>query len=618
MLHIEPVDLRPDPYGVILPRDRIGIVMAQPHVPDSCLSSDEPYRWVEQAKPAQLAVLTETLTVARETHHGVCKTHFTIFPEYSIPGLDGVGVVESVLNCDRWPTSTIVIGGTDGLTKSEYRQMADGQFTHIDEPQNGHDRVPDDEWVNCCVTWVKATDGNVHKWIQPKLHPSWPELKIQYEHMFRGRSIYLFQAGCDNGSTYRFATLVCFDWIALIEDMTPCQCLLSHMDKRANGNILPLNWLFVIQRNPKPSDDAFLIKVREFFDRTSYPHVLRDKTCLIFANTAGLAVPGPADQFGASCLIMSPASLFVEPPCPPTFSNGGPRFRDGKTLLESAQLQDTFFRERGACIHSFAQNSPETNAPGPPGRKPALENAHVFPVSKVKEPRAPGSHVPAVVKWVNDELDGFECLPSPGEAAILAPEAKIAHSRIVAMLRPMSPQQLARAIQLAVERFPRPENGSEDSSKPPNADAWGKVESGALEHLVQSLDILSLAFPTLTVGHMPPHATILIEHSVVEVFAIRGSTHEACIAHSRVLPLNLQRRVVVVSRDPHNTLYLDRFGSILDAEAPPLTDEAKFARPLAGFVYIGYQNLFEIFRHATAPVDIKGGICAEPTACTTA
>jgi len=47
----------------------------------------EPYRCTVASTPAQLSALTRTLEISREAQHGAGKTHFTVFPEYSIPGL---------------------------------------------------------------------------------------------------------------------------------------------------------------------------------------------------------------------------------------------------------------------------------------------------------------------------------------------------------------------------------------------------------------------------------------------------------------------------------------------------------------------------------------------------
>lgn len=109
------------------------MVIAQPYL---SLTATEPYRCVEQVKNQQLSMLTETFAVARAARHGAPKTHFTVFPEYSIPGLDGIARVETALSADDWPNGTIVIGGTDALSKAEFATIAAAPDTHL-VPWNG-------------------------------------------------------------------------------------------------------------------------------------------------------------------------------------------------------------------------------------------------------------------------------------------------------------------------------------------------------------------------------------------------------------------------------------------------------------------------------------------------
>jgi hypothetical protein len=186
----------------------------------------EPYQCTEQAKQQQFAVLTETLAVARAARHGVDKTHFTIFSEYSIPGLEGISLVQDDLLENNWPRGTMVIGGTDALTQAQYIELLHGDATHVDTARNGANQVPPDHWVNCAITWVKGVDGSLERWIQPKLHPAWKEMDISHQHMFRGSSVYMFEGLLENGSLYRFGTLVCLDWIAPIGTQTLPQGIL--------------------------------------------------------------------------------------------------------------------------------------------------------------------------------------------------------------------------------------------------------------------------------------------------------------------------------------------------------------------------------------------------------
>jgi hypothetical protein len=577
------------------------MVIAQPHVPDTSLSPTEPFQFTQQAKAQELAVLTRTLEVACVARHGVPKAHFTIFPEYSIPGLDGVALVETALHANGWPNGTIVIGGTDALEKAEYVELLQGNATYVDMCRNGAELVPPDQWVNCAITWVKGGDGSLQRWIQPKLHPAWKELNISHEHMFRGGSVYLFEGLLENGSVYRFGTLVCFDWIATVGIQSPRQWILADLHQRAAGNKFPLTWLFIIQRNPKPSDDTFMNGAGAFFNQTEFPNALREHACLVFANTAGRAEPGHTDKFGGCSVVLSPQSLFDEPRCAPTFSTGGPRFRDGSNLLHSYRLKDIFFRERGACIHSFAQINPGSIPPGPAGRTIAVQEAYVFPISGILEPRAPALDVPASIKLLNDELDGIPSLARSYGTAPLAPQIDNVHLLNIAALRGISSQSAERAVRLA----------SAESKEGIREDEWDVTESDALAHCVHTLDIVGIGFPPPNVGSVPPHASVLIHNSTVDVLAIRGSSHERCIEHSKRFLTNPQRQVLLVSRDADNTFWQRRFGSFLQPAPPRPGQERDITDPASGSLHLGYHNLLGIFRRAATVAEIEGGISAE-------
>ena len=220
------------------------MVIAQPYVPPNSLTAAEPFCCTNEAKPERLAMLTETLRVSRAASHQAGKTHFTVFPEYSIPGTDGIDLIDAALEADDWPCSTVVIGGIDALDRTQYERLVEDRRTHVDVARNGAPRVPPHCWVNCAVVWVKTADGTFHRWVQPKLHPAWTEMAVLHEHMFRGSSVYIFKGLFDTGVPFRFGALVCFDWIAPIPAQTPPQWILADLHHQANGTQLPLSWLF--------------------------------------------------------------------------------------------------------------------------------------------------------------------------------------------------------------------------------------------------------------------------------------------------------------------------------------------------------------------------------------
>jgi hypothetical protein len=594
MVHIETVDL--SSRNVTLPSDRVGMVIVQPYL---SLTAVEPYRCTTQAKPQQLAMISETLVVSRAARHGASKTHFTIFPEYSIPCPEGVELVEVALRAPEWPNGTIVIGGTDALSKLEFATLANMPGTHLDLAYNSLDRVPDNAWINCGITWVKAGDGTIERWLQPKLFPAWPELNIHYQHMFRGNSVFTFSGSFDNQTKYRFCSLVCFDWIATVDNKKVWQWVLQDLQGQAAQAQaeLSLSWFFVVQSNPKPSHDTFLTEVSRFFDQNIMPSVRRDRACLLFANGAGKPKPGKAKTFGSSSLVFPPQTLFTQPDCSPTFSNGGPRFRSS-TLLSA--YRDFVFRERGACIHSFLQVNPNSLNAGAAGRTIAVENAFVFPLGGTNDRRVPSDSVAACIKWLNDELDELPGLSVTYPDVPLATPTNATHEQTVVALRQISPQSAAHAMKLAAQE-----------SKAKYADDWDQTESYALEHLVHTLDIVCLGSSAPTLGDDSAHASVVMNHQTVDLLAIRGESHEECLKHSRGLLPPPRRQTLLVSRDPDNNPWLRRFGSFLQPESRHLGQERNITDPATGLLHLGYRNLLDIFQQTATVAAVPGAIDAE-------
>jgi len=569
------------------------MVIAQPHL---SLTVTEPYRCTEEAKLLQLQVLTDTLSVARDAPHGLAKTHFTVFPEYSIPGLEGISQVENVLCSAHWPTETIVIGGTDALSKTDFEALATRPGSHFDTDQNAFNLIGRQQWVNCGVTWVKARDGTLERWLQPKLAPAWPEQRVLYEDMFRGKSVFAFTGLLENGARYRFSSLVCFDWVATVDGKKAWRWVLEDIQSRAEAAQaeLSLSWFFVIQCNRKPSDDSFLVEVAPFFDQTVLPNVHRDRTCLVFANSAGKPLPGRAELYGGTSLIFSPHTLFADQNNSPTFCNGGPRSRSS-TLL--AAYHDVLFRERGACIHSFVQVNPSSLAPGAAGKTIALQNAFVFPLNGTNDPRTPATLVPADVKWLNDELDDVPSLSVRYSSAVLASQAEATHHTSVAKLRELSPHAATRTVKLAAEE-----------SKADHADDWGSVESLALQHVVHTLDIVAIGYPQLSVGPEGAHAAVSMNNNTIDLLAIRGASHERCIEHAKTFSIHPQRQRLLVSRDPDNTSWEPRFDSILETQKQRLGQDRNITDPASGSLHLTYQELLEIFRRSTTNAGVERAI----------
>jgi hypothetical protein len=296
-------------------------------------------------------------------------------------------------------------------------------------------------------------------------------------------------------------------------------------------------------------------------------------------------------------LVFPPQTLFVQPECSPTFSNGGLRFRSS-TLLSA--YRDFVFRECGACIHSFLQVNPNSLNAGAAGRTIALENAFVFPLDGMTDRRAPSDSVAGCIKWLNDELDQVPRLSATYPHVPLAAPADATHQQTIAALRQISPQSAANTVKLAAQE-----------SKAKHADDWKQTESHALEHLVHTLDIVCLGSSPPTVGVDSVHATVVVNTQTIDLVAIRGESHESCLKHSQDLLLTPRRQVLLVSRDPDNNQWLQRLGSFLQPESTHLGKEPKITDPASGLLHLGYRNLLNIFQQTATVTAVPGAINAE-------
>lgn len=591
MIRVVEIDL--GQMGVRLPRHGVGMVVAQPYVE---FTQHEPFTWLVDQRARALECLDATLEVAKSRPHRSDKTHFTIFPELSIPGIEGVARIIKAMQSADWPNETIAIGGIEGLTRDQYAELLAIANVQHDEVVNGPAAVPLGQWVNCCITWVKLANAEVHLWVQPKLAPSWVELNLNYESMYRGRSIFVFKGTfADTQLPYRFATLICFDWIGEDENRRIWEWLLNGINNVAEAAqaTLPLTWLFVAQCNPEPSHMSFMGQVPRFYDANAYLNVSRDDTCLVMANVAGQKAPGKAEKYGRSAVITT-SQKFSKPSFLPTYNNGGENCRAGNPL---DNFRDAVFRERGACIHSFVAVNPRSLPPGNAGKAVAVTETSVHPYAGVVDPRAPAAPVPAVVKWMNDDLDD-----SAKSLALRYPKASLAnicgeaYERIVSSLRPMAAPQLDDLI-LA----------SSAGMKPSSPDVWTNRESNAVTHVLDTFSIFGAAeYPPQFHGQ-GAQATVSKGEHTFEAIAVRGESHESCADHVKERATPRRGELVVVSRDADNNPWHPRMGSILDA-GKSLSAEYSFTNPSSAVLQVGYRTFIDAYLGATERVELEKAI----------
>ncbi len=569
------------------------MVLAQPHLD---LTPREPYRCTDTAKPRQMETVRATLAVARTTVHGAAKTHFTIFPEYCIPGPEGVELVEANLRNPEWPNQTIVVGGIDGLTATQYAQLAAAPGTHVDMAHNDPAGIPAAQWINCAIIWAKGADGRLERWLQPKLYPSWPEEDVADSAMFRGNSIFTFRGRFDDRTQYRFSVLVCFDWIATVEGQKPWRAMVEALSEQATerDGELSLSWMIVIQHNRSPSHESFMTEVNEFFNNTIATNVRRDRACLVFANSAGKPDPGTIQHHGNTSVIFPQQTLFEMPRCHATFCSGGRRFRGHGVI---SHHKDCLFREGGACVHSFRLVNPDSLVAGAARRTIALGKPTVHPLGGCQDPRTPGDVVPGSVKWLNDELDTIQSptsLAPEYRDAVLAEGLDAAYELTTENVREASHRSAGTVVRLASPTVTR-NASSQNPEEDPSADDWGFAERQAVAHVLHTVSVLRVCADRCAVADTSVHATLSLADREFDVVAIRGETHEACRKHfTRELPAG-RRPVLLVSRDVENNERLGRFGRFVDATADGASAERNFTDPEGISYQIGFRDLLSVY-----------------------
>lgn len=603
---VEVVEIDLGALGVNFPRGEVAMVVAQPFVDiEADFIHEEPFTWTEQSKARALGCIDATLAVSLNAPQGAGKTHFTVFPECMLPGLEGVDRITQAMQAEAWPAGTVVVGGVDGLTRDQFVELVQSPNTTHDSVNNRLDLIHDDHWVNCSVTWAKLPSGEVRSWVQPKLSPARIELDVKYMSMYQGRSVYVFKGKYSNVvASYRFATLLCFDWIAKTGEKRVWEWLFEGLTKVAGpeGAQIPLTWLFVAQCNSAPSHASFMGQVPAFFEQDSYPQVNRDETCLVMANVAGKAGPGRVNRFGQSAVIVTP-NRFSVPDCMPTYCNGGPPGRPGAPL---ENLRDALFRESGACIHSFLVIHPSSLSPGSAGYRFPLREAMVHPLNDLADPRAPGGTVPAVVKWVNDELDDpSKSLASAHAYAPLKAMASAAHVRTVNELRKLRDRGLDVTVRIATAR------SEQLKAKKRSPDEWDTSEGQALKHVLHTFAIFDVAQYPPTFHGLGSQATVVRGDSSMEVIAISGPSHEDCDKHVlAALPAHAGR-LLLVSRDDENTPWDARFQRIYDQVPDEPSTESKFTEPTSAIVRIGYRDVMDAYRGAANETELKEALDAK-------
>ncbi len=541
------VDVEQINIDVSVPSDEVRVVAMQPFV--ELQTTIEPFQWQDQAVNAQLDAIRRTLDLAQNDSGGG-PAHFTLFPEYTIPGREGAAVIDARVNSNEWCNESVIIAGVHGLTKAEYRQLCE-QLTVTVADADAPDSVPDGEWVNCCLIWVKDQSGVIRRWVQPKIRPAWPERNVGCTDMFYGNTVYVFECRyAPSGYPCRFVTLICYDWVATVAGTTVSDELLAQLNTQWHGTPSPLHWIFVIQHNNGPNHPAFLNSTYRFLtDTNTFPFVERSDAVVLHVSTAVSALPSRTGLGAFSACVFSPSAQLDVTGCRPTVCMKPASLR-GSDILK--RCKDAVFREMGECIHMFRVRVPRFVTPDSTDRTHPVNDAQVYATREMTDPRLYGGPVPAAVKWINDSLD---CVDELSATTLLGcplqATAEITAPTVVADMRTHDGQKSADQINWATCTTARGLE-SRDAERQRDTDLWDQLEHCSLEHVIHSLTSLGLAYD-LNVQESSLHGALNDVSGYIQVVAIRGETHEDCRHHyDNAVPKVRTDPVLVIARDRDN------------------------------------------------------------------
>ncbi|MCP3681996.1 MAG: hypothetical protein GY861_04825 [bacterium] len=542
------------PVGITLPDDELGMVIMQPYVE---LCPTEPFKWPASLKSAQIGRIKETLDIAQKAKHGCDRTHFTLLPEYTIPGLEGFRVIQDTLENSSWPEDTVVIGGLDGLAKNEYTDLCDLKNVTVDS-LNAPDVVRDGQWVNCCCTWVKSRsdDGKpiVQGWIQPKLRPAWEEMDVPVNDMFEGKKVHIFEGSSTKGLALRFLSVICIDWISDSGEYDGIKTVLKKANELEGAAPYgrPIHLAAVLKLNPKPNHPAFLSYAYAFF-HDAYEFVERRDCVICFVNGAGAQCPGPCQQYGYSSLIFSADSPYSNRTSPPSYALATKKYRGSEDLQT---CKEALFRENGECVHSFRLFHPLSVSKTPSSsRRIPLSPVIVHSLNSASnDPRLPNEQVPAAVKWVNDKLDAFQVINTdPNIATVI----EVSHNKIKGDMKWASNEYLTNALLAATSGM------SKESAS--HVDVWDDPHSLALETTFSALTLLN-CFEDVIIKNAPTQAFLVHNNDVFDILVVAGRSHDKNIGHVKELHHGSRyRKTLIVSRDKNDGPLLDRDKSICKA-----------------------------------------------------
>ncbi len=178
--------------------------------------------------------------------------NLVIFPEAFVPS-SRVPALTDFMSADC-PVDTVVIAGIESLSLDD---VFDSNALSLDEDYKNLLQklvAPQHRFLNACLILVRDGQGTVHRFVQPKMHPSHAEQTLPG--MLTSDEILFFTC-----PQFSFGVLICSDFIQRPQGTWLPVAFVDALEQTWNASNpatpLPVDLIVNIQCNPRPNHDTF-------------------------------------------------------------------------------------------------------------------------------------------------------------------------------------------------------------------------------------------------------------------------------------------------------------------------------------------------------------------------
>lgn len=384
------MNLDPVPVDFPLSEDQlVDFFLLQWHTPDPELQGDTAENAaLHDYKRAVLNELSSWLTNNPIDRRGPL---IILAPEVSLP-LDCLDIVDNLVSSSTRPT--VMIAGLEHIRWESYCHLIDESDNPVDEgddPGNqgrslwkaGGDET---QFVNAAAIRMRDAEGNLKRYVQPKLRPNADEeMALVYP---ADRVLLFHHTDPTPGCGVNFCVQICSDF---------CNeghvSLLREKVGRAN---LRLDLTLLLQHNRDQSAPQFQVAAGAYFAPSPKKVITKNSALLYFNNAAN--VSGKSALWGHSQFRFSFG----------TWRLHGAEYTYRLSQRSGEQYQAVIMRESGPSVY-WLTYKPEylvDHRPGTGQEKPFLDAQHSYLPSR--SPSGDGtaisfSRIPAVAHWLDGE-----------------------------------------------------------------------------------------------------------------------------------------------------------------------------------------------------------------------